>query len=218
MRSHLQEPEPEPVPVPEPVKPATEKKRTSLFPTYMSLLYSFIHPMIGLYAILLCSDYYKYLGLVVSCIYYVYATIVLRVKYKNDGFLSREDWLSVAHHVVTLFALGHFWWDLDFLNVMFTVAIASNIFLYIAYINEKKKLWFGRTRLNILTIETVVYILCRIVIGAYYLYAAFNVISWTLYGAVLLVFGVSSWWSYRLIRGLRIEYARYKLDIKKKTD
>lgn len=194
----------------------TTKYDTGMFPIYMSLLYSCLHPMIGVYAMIVDSVFWMSIGVLLSCVYYTYAMYPLYCKRKYNGSLSSEDWLSIAHHVITLYSLSFYVSDLEIMNKLFTVTIASNIFLYIAYINHKKNIWFGKTRLNILTIETILYVFLRLGVGMSIFLSNYGDISTRLVYILWIVCAFSSWWSYKLIKKLKLEYALYAIESTKK--
>lgn len=194
----------------------SDQYKADIFNAYISLIYSFIHTFFSFYAIYENNEFYMMIGLLISSIYYSYATYDVYHRYE----FTFEKNLSLVHHIITLYVITYYDTQLYLLNTMFLLAISSNIFLYIAYIMEKKIKGINKTKMIILFLEAFFYILNRFIFGSivlsYYIYHRTMEFGLLVVFIIVYLFGI--WWSYCMIKNVMNKYRIYLNDKHKKID
>lgn len=148
-------------------------------------------------------------------------------KLKTGRHVDMEKWMFLAHHVITLYTITFSYYlfflnletpfsfeisqlvefiivsiphtnlEIDMLHQIFTLAIMSNIFLYIAYIQKKQPFLLEFFNRPILTIESLTYFYLRVIQGTI-LIVKYCDSTLFLYVPIFIVYLMSIWWSANL--------------------
>lgn len=194
------------------------------FVMLIALIYSIITAIIGWTAEYANDVQLMNIQIAISKIYYVLSTIdhLYRFKYVcyEDAVEKRLKVLNhkilfLLHHIITTWLLFymHLYISSDMhdvcLNRMFTIFITSNILLY--YVSYKCKYnWQSSiSKIIIITIETMLYVIFRLVLPLFYIANYLQFMNIILIVPMMVLYIAGIWWSYGMIVKMITTYDEY---------